>query len=155
MKIKIGELAKITGCQVVTIRYYEKEGLLPEPDRNGANYRLYGDREIERLHFIRHCRHHGLKLSEIRELLAFKDNPKTDCGWVNRMIEGHIMNVTAQIAALTHLKSHLKNLLHKCSGGKKGGCGILEGLNEAATCPYCEDSPCRAEPALYLDNDRI
>ena len=75
MKVKIGELAKMTGCQVVTIRYYEKEGLLSEPDRTGANYRLYGDKEIERLHFILHCRHHGMKLSEIRDLLAYKDIP--------------------------------------------------------------------------------
>lgn len=145
MNVKIGELAKMTGCQVVTIRYYEKEGLLPEPERTGANYRLYGDEHIERLHFIRHCRHHGMKLSEIRELLAFKDNPKTDCGWINNMIEGHIANVTEQISSLTHLKGHLEELLHKCSGKHKHGCGILESLNEAETCPYCEDSRCRAE----------
>jgi Cd(II)/Pb(II)-responsive transcriptional regulator len=143
MRIKIGELAKITGCRVVTIRYYEKEGLLAEPGRSGANYRLYGNKEIERLRFIRRCRHHGLKLSDIRELLAFKDNPKTDCGWVNRMIEGHIVNVTEQIASLTNLKGHLEDLLHKCSGDKKDGCGILKSLNEAAVCPYCEDSRCR------------
>jgi Cd(II)/Pb(II)-responsive transcriptional regulator len=148
MKVKIGELAKMTGCQVVTIRYYEKEGLLPEPGRTGANYRLYGDEEIERLHFIRHCRHHGMKLSEIRDLLAFKDNPRTDCGWVNSMIEDHIESVTEQIASLTHLKGHLEGLLHKCSGGKKDGCGILKSLNEAESCPYCEGSRCRAEHTL-------
>lgn len=133
----------MTGCQVVTIRYYEKEGLLPTPDRTGSNYRLYGDAEIERLHFIRHCRHHDMKLSEIRELLAFKDNPKTDCGWINTMIEEHIENVTEQISSLTHLKGHLEKLLHKCEGGHKGECGILKSLNEAETCPYCEDSRCK------------
>ncbi|MFV0436826.1 MAG: Cd(II)/Pb(II)-responsive transcriptional regulator [Desulfopila sp.] len=145
MKVKIGELAKMTGCQVVTIRYYEKEGLLLEPDRTEANYRLYGEKEIERLHFIRHCRHHGMKLSQIRDLLAFKDNPRTDCGWVNSMIEGHIASVTEQISSLIHLKAHLEGLLHKCSGGKTDQCGILKSLHEAESCPYCEDSRCRAE----------
>ena len=86
-----------------------------------------------------------MKLSEIRELLAFKDNPKTDCGWINSMIEGHIASVTEQIASLTHLKGHLEGLLGKCSGNHKHGCGILESLSEAKTCPYCEDSRCCVE----------
>lgn len=143
MNVKIGELARMTGCRVVTIRYYEKEGLLPEPERSGANYRLYGDADIERLRFIRHCRHHGMKLSEIRELLAFQDNPTTDCGWINGMIEGHIASVDAQIASLTHLRGHLEGLLRTCAGGKKGGCGILKRLHEAQSCPYCEDVRCK------------
>lgn len=143
MKVKIGELARIAECQVVTIRYYEKEGLLPEPDRTGANYRLYGDDAIERLRFIRHCRRHGMKLSEIRELLAFKDNPKTNCDWINILVEKHIADVTEQIASLTHLKQHLESLLHKCSGGKTRGCGILESLAGDESCPYCEDFRCR------------
>lgn len=140
--MKIGELAKKTGCQVVTIRYYEKEGLLAEPERTESNYRVYGEEDIERLHFIRHCRHHGMKLSEIRELLAFKDNPKADCSWINTMIEGHIAGINKQIASLTHLKGHLEGLLKKCSGSASSGCGILKSLHDAASCPYCEDSRC-------------
>ncbi|WP_300882315.1 MerR family transcriptional regulator, partial [uncultured Desulfovibrio sp.] len=71
MKVKIGELAKMTGCEVVTIRYYEKEGLLKKPERTEGNYRIYEDDDIARLRFIRHCRQHGMSLSEIRALLAF------------------------------------------------------------------------------------
>lgn len=148
MKVKIGELAKMTGCQVVTIRFYEKEGLLPKPERTGANYRLYGDKEIERLGFIRHCRRHGMTLVEIRELLAFKDAPKADCDWINALIETHIANVDEQITSLMRLKEHLVGLLHKCSGGKTDDCGILKSLNDTGGCPYCEDMRCRnAEPA--------
>lgn len=143
MKMKIGELAKMAGCQVVTIRYYEKEGLLPEPDRTGANYRLYGDEDIERLRFIRHCRRHGMKLSEIRELLAFKRDPKADCGWINTLVEEHIANVSEQIASLTQLKEQLEELLRKCSGGRKSGCGIIKSLGEADSCPFCEDFRCK------------
>lgn len=145
MKLKIGELAKMSGCQVVTIRYYEKEGLLPEPDRTNANYRLYGDEDIERLRFIRHCRRHDMKLSEIRELLAFKNNPQADCGWINNLVEQHINNVTEQIHSLTQLKEQLELLQHKCSGGKKSDCGIIESLSDTDSCPFCEDFRCRSE----------
>ena len=56
MEIRIGELAQRTGCEVVTVRFYEKEGLLPAPARSSGNYRLYSEAHIERLQFIRHCR---------------------------------------------------------------------------------------------------
>lgn len=142
--MKIGEVAKKAGCQVVTIRYYEKEGLLPEPERSEGNYRVYNEEHIERLHFIRHCRHHGMKLADIRELLAFKDNPQADCSWVSRMIGGHIEGVNKQIASLTHLKMHLEDLLHKCPDGHQAsGCGIIQSLNQAEHCPYCEDKRCQ------------
>ncbi|MHB1247791.1 MAG: MerR family transcriptional regulator, partial [Sulfuriferula sp.] len=55
-QIKIGELAKRTACQVETIRYYEREGLLSPPARSAGNFRLYGNAHVDRLHFIRHCR---------------------------------------------------------------------------------------------------
>src|SRR5690625_3792928 len=80
MPIKIGELAKRTGFTVETIRYYEKEGLLPEPARSHGNYRLYGDEHIERLRFIRHCRTLDMALSEVRILLQYRDTPYEDCG---------------------------------------------------------------------------
>lgn len=151
--MKIGELAKKTGCQVVTIRYYEKEGLLPEPGRTDANYRVYGEADTERLHFIRHCRHHGMKLAEIRELLAFKDHPRADCSWVKEMIAGHIERVSGQIASLNHLKTHLEHLLAACPDGRKDGCGILKSLHEAATCPFCEDGRCHIQqPAVRQES---
>ena len=74
MEIRIGDLAKRSGCEVVTIRYYEKEGLLPKPARSGGNFRLYSDVHIERLQFIRHCRSLDMTLSEIRILLGLRDN---------------------------------------------------------------------------------
>ncbi|MBB5142175.1 Cd(II)/Pb(II)-responsive transcriptional regulator [Desulfovibrio intestinalis] len=145
MKMKIGELAKMVGCKVVTIRFYEKEGLLKEPDRTGANYRLYGDKEIERLRFIRHCRRHGMTLSEIRELLAFRDTPKANCDWVGTLVQKHIVNVEEQIESLTQLKAQLEHLRHKCSKGKNGECGIIESLSDSKGCPFCEDFRCRSE----------
>jgi DNA-binding transcriptional MerR regulator len=71
MEIRISDLAKRSGCEVVTIRYY---GLLPKPARSGGNFRLYGD--IERLQFIRHCRSLDMRLAEIRTLLSLRQMPE-------------------------------------------------------------------------------
>lgn len=138
MKVKIGELAKMTGCKIVTIRYYEKEGLLKTPERTEGNYRIYEDDDIARLRFIRHCRQHGMTLSEIRSLLAFSDNPTFSCDWINSLIKQHIEDVEKQIEDLVHLKNHLKNLYQKCSGGKREGCGILKSLIDGDNCKYCQ-----------------
>ena len=143
MKVKIGELAKMTGCEVVTIRYYEKEGRLKEPERTEGNYRVYGEDAQERLRFIRHCRQHGMKLSEIRELLAFSDNPTVSCDWVNNLIKQHIESVERQINDLTHLKKHLESLYHKCDGGKKSDCGIIKSLIDGENCIYCQKNKCQ------------
>lgn len=142
--MKIGELAKKSGCAVVTIRYYEKEGLLPEPDRTGSNYRLYAETDMERLRFIRHCRRHGMKLAEIRELLAFREHPAPNCTWINSLVQRHIDNVEEQIASLTKLKTQLHELLRACSGSNSGHCGIVESLS--APCPHCGDLRCREAP---------
>lgn len=107
MEIRIGDLAKRSGCEVVTIRYYEKEGLLPKPARSGGNFRLYGEAHIERLQFIRHCRSLDMTLSEIRALLGLRDNPMQDCGEVNTLLEAHIQQVEMRVSALLQLKRHL------------------------------------------------
>ena len=77
--MKIGELAQKTGMQVETVRYYEKEGLLPRIGRTDSNYRVYSDAHVERLLFIRHCRSLDMTLDEIRILLHFKDIPDESC----------------------------------------------------------------------------
>ena len=129
MEIRIGDLAKRSGCEVVTIRYYEKEGLLPKPARSGGNFRLYGDAHIERLQFIRHCRSLDMTLSEIRALLGLRDNPMQDCGEVNALLDTHIQQVEVRVEALLRLKRHLVDLREKCSGSRPvEACGILQGL---------------------------
>ena len=85
--MKIGELAKLTDCQVETIRYYEREGLLPEPARSDGNYRLYTQAHVERLTFIRNCRSLDMTLEEIRSLLGLRDSPQDQCESVPEFIE--------------------------------------------------------------------
>ena len=96
--MKIGELAKKAGCQVVTVRYYEKEGLLETPERSEGNYRIYTSEDLDKLRFIRHCRLHGINLSEIRELLAFRKKPTQNCEWINTLIDKHIKNLDEPLA---------------------------------------------------------
>ncbi|MDR1276483.1 MAG: Cd(II)/Pb(II)-responsive transcriptional regulator [Candidatus Accumulibacter sp.] len=139
--MKIGDMAKKAGCKVVTIRYYEKEGLLLEPERSDANYRSYGTEALDRLEFVLHCRKFGMKLDEIRALLSFRDHPQRDCTWVTELIDSHIGGVDAQIASLEHLKTHLEELRHRCEGGLVGNdCGIMRSLDAPEVCASCASS---------------
>ena len=70
--MKIGELAAATGTPIETIRYYEREGLLPAPDRTVGNFRIYDETHLSRLEFVRHCRALDMNLDEIRVLLEFR-----------------------------------------------------------------------------------
>lgn len=145
MGVRIGELAKMAGCKVVTIRYYERQGLLKAPDRTEGNYRVYDDAEIARLKFIRHCRQHGMSLAEIKSLLAYMDEPTAGCGWINSLVKRHIADIDAQIAILEHLKSHLEALNRKCAGDQGGDCGILQSLAAGDICAACQNRARRAD----------
>ncbi|TEA79265.1 Cd(II)/Pb(II)-responsive transcriptional regulator [Allopusillimonas ginsengisoli] len=131
MPIKIGELAKRTESTVETIRYYEKEGLLPEPSRSDGNYRLYGEQHVERLQFIRHCRTLDMALDEVRTLLQYRDTPTEDCGDVNDLLDEHIHAVEVRMEELMQLKGHLVVLRQKCANTTPtNSCGILRALSD-------------------------
>jgi Cd(II)/Pb(II)-responsive transcriptional regulator len=131
--MKIGELAKAAGTQPETIRYYEREGLLPAPARTESNYRAYGEPHVRRLAFIRHCRSLDMTLAEIRTLLQFKDAPTRDCAGVDALLDEHIAHVAARIKELKHLQKELKALRVQCGAASAAAsCGILGGLEEAA-----------------------
>lgn len=130
--MKIGELAKQTRTQVETVRFYEREGLLPEAVRTDGNYRVYSQAHAERLGFIRNCRNLDMSLNEIRALLRFKDAPAENCGDVNSMLDEHIGHVAERIRELKVLEKALKTLRLQCSDAHAAkDCGILLGLSEA------------------------
>jgi DNA-binding transcriptional MerR regulator len=79
MFLKIGELSEKTSCSVLTIRFYEKEGLIPQPERTEGNYRMYSEAYIDRLKFIVNCRSLNMNLNEIKRLLSYKDLPTQNC----------------------------------------------------------------------------
>lgn len=129
--MRIGELARATGTPVETIRYYERQGLLPEPARTDGNFRNYADAHAERLSFIRHCRSLDMALAEIRILLRFKDTPNENCNEVNSLLEEHIGHVAKRIRDLRALERQLKSLRERCDDMRDvAHCGILEGLSE-------------------------
>lgn len=132
--MKIGELASAAGTQAETIRYYEREGLLPVPPRSDANYRVYGGEHVERLAFIRHCRSLDMTLDEIRALLHFKDSPAENCGKVNSLLDEHIGHVASRIRDLKALEKELRGLREQCiTSEASDSCGILSGLDKAAS----------------------
>ncbi|MDB5815710.1 MAG: Cd(II)/Pb(II)-responsive transcriptional regulator [Rhodocyclales bacterium] len=127
--LKIGELASTTGCQVETVRYYEREKLLPAPARSEGNYRLYSTEHVELLMFIRHCRSLDMTLDEVRRLLHFKDAPEENCGEVNVLLDKHIEGIAARMAELEHLQAQMIALRAQCHEDQEAKhCGILQGL---------------------------
>jgi Cd(II)/Pb(II)-responsive transcriptional regulator len=128
--IKIGELANLVGIQVVTVRYYEKEGLLDKPQRTPNGYRTYRRGDVERLRFIRHCRDHGITIEDIKTLLKLREAPERDCMEVNTLVDEHIKKLEEQLASLQALKSRLVELRGKCPhSGAISKCGILRDLD--------------------------
>jgi Cd(II)/Pb(II)-responsive transcriptional regulator len=137
--MKIGTLSTRTGTPVETIRYYEREGLLPAPPRSEGNYRLYGEAHAERLAFIRRGRALGMNLDEIRALLRLKDEPQADCAEVNTLLDAHIAHVAQRVAELQALSAQLQALRQCCTAqGTVATCGILEGL---AHSPLADPGP--------------
>jgi Cd(II)/Pb(II)-responsive transcriptional regulator len=131
--IRIGSLAKRTQCQAETIRYYEREGLLPPPARSEGNYRQYDTTHVERLSFIRHCRSLDMTLDEIRALLNFRDAPTRDCAEVSALLDDHVRHVANRITELRRLERQLKHLRGLCaSPGKAERCGILKEMSRAS-----------------------
>ncbi|MEJ6655001.1 MAG: Cd(II)/Pb(II)-responsive transcriptional regulator [Pseudomonas sp.] len=127
--MKIGELARKTGCKTVTIRYYEQAGLLPVPQRSEGNYRVYTPSHAARLLFIRNCRALDMTLDEVRQLLDYQDNPSRDCGGVNVLVDEHIEHVAARIEELKALSRQLIELRSHCAAASEAAdCQILQQL---------------------------
>jgi Cd(II)/Pb(II)-responsive transcriptional regulator len=133
MPVKIGELATLSSTPIETVRYYERQGLLPAPARTQGNFRLYEAVHLERLQFIRHCRGLDMSLDEIRVLLRFRDAPGDDCGDVNALLDAHIGHVSTRIRELRALEKQLKALRERCGDVRSAEqCGILSGLAKDA-----------------------
>lgn len=131
--MKIGDLAQATLCPVETVRYCEREGLLPAPARSSGNYRLYGEHHVERLRFIRSCRSLDMTHDEIRALLAVRDGPEEKCDEVNTLLDAHIGHVARRIRELRALERELKELRSQCHTVRAvRDCGIMKSLGRPA-----------------------
>lgn len=124
----IGQVAKETGCKVETIRFYEKERLLPEPARSEGGNRLYSKDLVDRLVFIRRCRELGFTMKEIRQLLSLVDEEQVSCDSVKAIADRHLEDVRAKIADLKKMERTLHQLSNQCPGGAKPDCPIIQSL---------------------------
>lgn len=127
--MRIGELGRHTDTPVETIRYYEREQLLPEPARTTANYRHYSQSHLDRLLFIRQCRALDMSLEEIRTLLDVRDNPAGTCLTANQVLDTHLTHVETRIKELQGLARQLHTLRAQCLDDRPvAECGILQSL---------------------------
>ncbi|WP_456062128.1 MerR family transcriptional regulator [Croceibacterium mercuriale] len=134
MHLKIGDLANATGTKVETVRYYERIGLLPEPERTSSNYRSYSSGHLDRLNFIRHARGLGFDIADIRSLLGLADEPEGDCTEVDRIASGHLEAVERKISRLIVLRDELTRMIGQCRGGQVGSCRIMNVLADHSLC---------------------
>ena len=139
--MQIKELAKATGVEVETIRYYEKQGLLAEPARRDNGYREYEAPHLEQLSFIRHCRALDMPLADVSRLLEFLDSPAEHCGDVDQLVEDQLVKVRARLKSMKALERQLLHLRARCSGVHEGRCGILDELVAAAHGEACACHP--------------
>jgi MerR family mercuric resistance operon transcriptional regulator len=127
----IGKLAKRCGVGVETIRFYEREGLIEEPQRRDSGYRQYPEETARRVRFIKRAKELGFTLKEIRELLALRIRPEATCGDVRHQAEAKIADIEQRIVMLQKMKQALARLTVACSGrGPTSQCPILEAMED-------------------------
>jgi Cu(I)-responsive transcriptional regulator len=130
MRLSIGELSKATGVKVVTIRYYEQIGVMPEPPRTEGSYRAYNQDHLRLLHFIRRCRSLGFTLDQVRELLRLSSEKAKACSQVDEITKQHLHDIEEKIADLTRLAVELRHISDCCRGDRLiANCRIVEALS--------------------------
>jgi len=123
----IGALSRDTGCNIETIRYYEKIGLLPDPPRSIGGHRSFSAESVKRLSFIVRSRELGFSIPEIRQLLALVDRG-VSCEEVRSVTLAHIEGIRARILDLERLESVLREAAAGCEGGGTPDCPIVDVL---------------------------
>lgn len=128
--MKIGTLARQAGVAIDTVRYYERQGLLPAPARTASGYRSYVDGDVARLRFIRRAKALGFTLGEIRELLGLTERRERDMAGVKSAAIQKLADVDARIAELQRMRGGLERLVASCPGhGPLAQCPILDALS--------------------------
>ncbi len=136
--MRIKALSEATGVEIETIRFYEKQGLLPAPAREANGYREYAPAHLERLAFVRHCRALDIPLADISRLLVLVNMPLADCSGVDGLVDAQLARVRARLKSMRALEKQLMQLRSQCAGNHLGAeCGILHELVSAAHGEAC------------------
>lgn len=126
---KIGEVSARAKVNKETVRYYEKRKLIPEPDRRRSGYRIFTNRHIDQIKFIKRAQELGFTLSEIKELLELRMDEHTTCSEIRNEAQQKYQDVVSKIEDLQRIKNTLIDLIDSCSSdGPKGDCPILSAL---------------------------
>lgn len=134
--IRIGELSRRTGCNIETIRYYERAGVIPLPPRSTSQYRLYDDSDVRRLGFVRRARELGFSLDDVRALLALAaDQSDGTCVGVRQLAARHLAEVRAKIADLRSIARALEDAIQCCDAGEVLGCPLIDALSRGSNRP--------------------
>ena len=126
--IAIGEMSRRTGCNIETIRYYERIGILPKAPRRGR-YRIYGPDDIVRLSFVRRARELGFPLEEIRALLGIATSGQVSCAEARSIAALHLASVRARLADLRKMERVLASTVRACDTDDHPGCPLLDALS--------------------------
>ena len=129
--LTIGSLSKKTGVNIETIRYYEKIGIMPKPQRSDGGNRLYDEGQFKRLNFIRRSRELGFSLDEIREMLRLVDEKDFTCAEIAAISQHHLDDIKLKIKDLRKIERHMKDMLSQCSRERTPDCAILDILFQA------------------------
>jgi MerR family transcriptional regulator, mercuric resistance operon regulatory protein len=130
MDIAIGELSRQTHCNIETIRYYERIGLLPQPHRQGGRFRRYGAPDIGRLRFIRRARQLGFSLDDVRALLRLAVSDGADVRAEARSVfSAHVDDIRAKIADLRSMERVLAEAIRECAAGRQPECPLINVLS--------------------------
>lgn len=127
-RLPIGELSRRTGCNVETIRYYERAAVLPRPARSEGGHRMYGTAHVMRLGFVRRARELGFTLDEVRALLRLVDQEDHACTEARELAARHLQSVRARIADLRRMEAVLASMIECCSSSATPECPLLETL---------------------------
>ncbi len=131
LQLSRGSLAKQTGVNIETIRYYENIGLMPEPPRTAGGHRIYDESLLKRLSFVRRCRELGFSLDELRGLLELVDGGGYSCAEVLESVQAHLERINGKIRDLRKMQKTLRELSKQCTGEDVPGCPIVEVLWQA------------------------
>lgn len=128
MSLTRGELAKKTGCNLETIRYYEKIGVMPEPSRSAAGYRQYDQSHEQRLQFIMRGRELRFAIEDLKSLLELVDRKIVSCSEVSKLARIHLESVHQKISDLKRIEDALSKTLLSCSGKDVPECPVIDAL---------------------------
>ena len=131
--MKISTVAANSGCNLETIRYYERIGLMPPPERTPKGYREYSEADVERLRFISRGRGLGFSLQEIRSLLRLAQDPGLSCSEVDQLARKHLDDILVRLKDLQRMAHELERTIDHCGGGQRGECTILDSLRQPTT----------------------